>query len=108
MFNRRLDCRQNHDRVKLTRFVPVRFPHWKDNAMRPALLVASLFMTATVVTPSLAATKTKSINHAAPTWTQCFQISLDRGMDHEYEEWRGFIEDCMAGKIPLTATRVTR
>ena len=75
--------------------------------MRPAILVASLFVTAAIATPSLAA-KSKTVNHAAPTWAQCYQISLERGMDHEYEEWREFIEDCMAGKIPLTTTRVTR
>jgi len=35
------------------------------------------------------------------TWDECFQASIERGMDHEYEEWRQFIADCMAGQIPM-------
>ncbi len=75
--------------------------------MRATTLVASLVMTVAFATPSLAA-KSKTINRTAPTWAQCYQISLDRGMDHEYWEWREFLDDCVAGKIPLTAPRVTR
>ena len=77
--------------------------------MRAAQLVATLFLCAVVATPALAA-KTKPIHHApgAPTWARCYQISLDRGMDHEYDEWRQFLDDCVAGKIPLDAPPVTR
>lgn len=75
--------------------------------MRLATILAGLYLTASVATPSLAA-KSKAVNHAAPTWSQCFEISLDRGMNHEYEEWRQFIDDCVAGKIPLDAPQATQ
>src|SRR5882672_8417199 len=82
---------------------------WKERPMRVATLLATLCLTATIAAPTLAAkTKIPSPRTANPTWAQCFQISLDRGMDHEYEEWREFLEDCMAGKIPLTSSPVTR
>jgi hypothetical protein len=74
--------------------------------MRAATLLAGLLTSALIATPSLAA-KSKIVNRNAPTWAQCYQISLDRGMDHEYEEWREFLQDCMAGKIPLVADKVT-
>lgn len=76
--------------------------------MRAAQLVATLFLCAVVSSPALAA-KAKPVNHAAaPNWARCYQISLDRGMDHEYDEWRQFLDDCVAGKIPLDAPPLTR
>ena len=40
--------------------------------------------------------------HVQYSWDECFQASIERGMDHEYEEWRQFLTDCMAGQIPMT------
>lgn len=73
---------------------------------------ASLMLAAVLASPAVAATtKPKKANAVADrkveySWDECFQASIERGMDHEYEEWRQFIADCMAGQIPM-ATRKT-
>ena len=36
-----------------------------------------------------------------PTWDQCFDMSINRGFNHDTEEWLQSIQDCLAGKIPL-------
>ena len=38
---------------------------------------------------------------AKPTWDQCFEMSINRGFNHDAEEWHQSIIDCMDGKIPL-------
>jgi hypothetical protein len=66
----------------------------------------SLLLAAALASPAVAATKPRKPPNnpdrkAENTWDECFQASIERGMDHEYEEWRQFIADCMAGQIPL-------
>ncbi len=80
--------------------------------MRVVTIAASVLLSALLASPGLAAKskdkkEVRATQNASPpsmqgqpTWPQCFQISLDRGFDHEYEEWRQFLDDCMAGKIP--------
>ena len=85
--------------------------------MRAFAVAASILLSASLVSPTLAAATNgkgkkeirattnntvPTMSGQPPTWPQCFQISLDRGFDHEYEEWRQFLDDCMAGKIPLS------
>lgn len=56
-----------------------------------------------LASPSNAATQAKRVAlQAKPTWTVCYDISLARGMDHEYEEWQQFIFDCLDGRVPLS------
>ncbi len=69
--------------------------------MRLPALLAGLLLSASIALPAVAAPKNEVIKRNSPTWAQCYQVSLDRGMDHEYEEWREFLDDCMARKIPL-------
>jgi len=74
-------------------------PSWK--------WAVSLVLAAALASPAaVAATKPRKPptipdRKAEYTWDECFQASIERGMDHEYEEWRQFIADCMAGQIPM-------
>jgi hypothetical protein len=64
-------------------------------------------------TPSLAASdnpatatapaqlKKKVARPLKPTWEQCFDMSVNRGFNHDSEEWHQSIVDCLDGKIPL-------
>ena len=36
-----------------------------------------------------------------PTREACFAMSVERGFNHDFEEWFQAIEDCQHGKIPL-------
>lgn len=45
--------------------------------------------------------KSKVVQPLKPTWEQCFDMSINRGFNHDVEEWHQSIEDCLAGKIPL-------
>ena len=35
-----------------------------------------------------------------PTWDQCYDMSVNRGFNHDSEEWHQAIVDCLDGKIP--------
>lgn len=86
--------------------------------MRIASIAASLLLAvcisgSSLVSPSLAATdnpvsstapaqlKKKVAHPLKPTWEQCFDMSINRGFNHDTEEWQQSIQDCLAGKIPL-------
>ena len=36
-----------------------------------------------------------------PTWDQCFDMLVNRGFNHDSEEWHQAIVDCLDGKIPF-------
>jgi hypothetical protein len=91
---------------------------WGEIAMRFVLIAASLVLAVcltapNVTTQSLAASdnsvsttaptqlKKKVARPLKPTWQQCFDMSVDRGFNHDSEEWQQSIADCMGGKIPL-------
>jgi hypothetical protein len=87
--------------------------------MRIALTAASLMLAVCVSVPGsirpALATGDNPVNTTAPaplkkhtiaqplkpTWEQCFDMSINRGFNHDTEEWQQSIQDCMAGKIPL-------
>ena len=86
--------------------------------MRIASIAASLALAAgltapSFTTPSLAALdnpvtttapaqlKKKVARPLKPTWEQCFDMSVNRGFNHDSEEWHQSILDCLDGKIPL-------
>ena len=86
--------------------------------MRIASIAAGLVLAAALTapcftTPSLAASDTPAIATAPaqlkkkvarplkPTWDQCFDMSVNRGFNHDSEEWHQSIVDCLDGKIPL-------
>jgi hypothetical protein len=86
--------------------------------MRIASIAASLLLAvcisgSSLVSPSLAASdnpetstapaqlKKKIAHPLKPTWDQCFDMSINRGFNHDSEEWQQSIRDCLAGKIPL-------
>jgi hypothetical protein len=83
--------------------------------MRIAVALAGLLMTASLAVPTYAApdnnqqqraprastTTTKRPPVVEPTWEQCFNMSVDRGFNHDIEEWWQAIDDCQQGKIPL-------
>lgn len=56
--------------------------------------------TTTTTQPNTTAHKRKPVV-AKPTWSECFNMSIDRGFNHEVDEWQQSIQDCMEGKIPL-------
>jgi hypothetical protein len=68
---------------------------------------ASMALMAVLASPTAAAPakpKKQPVNtdrQVQYSWDECFQASIERGMDHEYEEWRQFIADCIAGQIPM-------
>jgi hypothetical protein len=45
--------------------------------------------------------KKKVARPLKPTWEQCFDMSVNRGFNHDSEEWHQSIVDCLDGKIPL-------
>ena len=45
--------------------------------------------------------KKKAALPLKPTWEQCFDMSVNRGFNHDSEEWHQSILDCLDGKIPL-------
>jgi hypothetical protein len=45
--------------------------------------------------------KKKVVRPLKPTWDQCFDMSVNRGFNHDSEEWHQSIMDCLDGKIPL-------
>ena len=86
--------------------------------MRIASIAAGLVLVAALTapgftTPSLAASdnpvnttapaqlKKKVARPLKPTWEQCFDMSVNRGFNHDSEEWHQSIVDCLDGKIPL-------
>ena len=86
--------------------------------MRIASIAASLALAAGLIassftTPSLAASdnpvtttapaqlKKKVARPLKPTWEQCFDMSVNRGFNHDSEEWHQSIVDCLDGKILL-------
>jgi hypothetical protein len=86
--------------------------------MRIAPIAAGLVLAAgltalSFTTPSLAASenpatttapaqlKKKVARPLRPTWVQCFDMSVNRGFNHDFEEWHQSIIDCLDGKIPL-------
>src|SRR5258706_1396978 len=90
--------------------------NWEEETMRIASIAASLALAAGLIassftTPSLAASdnpvtttapaqlKKKVARPLKPTWEQCFDMSVNRGFNHDSEEWHQSIVDCMDGKI---------
>jgi hypothetical protein len=86
----------------------------EEDIMRTAVTVACLLLSIAVAAPSLAAPDDAKSNRKAnttatrkkpaavkPTWEACFAMSVDRGFNHDIEEWYQSIEDCQQGKIPL-------
>lgn len=51
--------------------------------------------------PAPAQVKKKAARPLKPTWEQCFDMSVNRGFNHDSEEWHQSILDCLDGKIPL-------
>jgi hypothetical protein len=82
-------------------------------SMRIASIAASLLLAVCVSAPSLAASdnpvnttapaplKKKVVHPLKPTWEQCFDMSINRGFNHDSEEWQQSIQECLSGKIPL-------
>ena len=54
-----------------------------------------------VATTAPAQLKKKVAHPLKPTWEQCFDMSVNRGFNHDSEEWHQSILDCLDGKIPL-------
>ena len=83
--------------------------------MRIAAIAAGILLAVSFTTPGFAApannsTTTTTSNTTAhkkkpavakPSWSECFNMSIERGFNHEVDEWQQSIQDCMAGKIPL-------
>jgi hypothetical protein len=55
----------------------------------------------TANTTAPAQLKKKVVRPLKPTWEQCFDMSVNRGFNHDSEEWHQSILDCLDGKIPL-------
>jgi hypothetical protein len=81
----------------------------------PARLLLAVCLTTPTLVASLAAsdkegatsstTATGHVNKkvaqpAKPTWDQCYDMSVNRGFNHDSEEWHQAIVDCLEGKIP--------
>ena len=45
--------------------------------------------------------KQRAVRPLKPSWEQCFDMSVNRGFNHDTEEWLQSIRDCMDGLIPL-------
>ena len=56
--------------------------------------------TATTNTASAQAQKKVVARPLKPTWDQCYDMSVNRGFNHDTEEWHQAIVDCLDGKIP--------
>jgi hypothetical protein len=82
--------------------------------MRLVAIATSLFLAVSFAAPASAGPdypQGPSVSSVAPqkkrnvklqaTWEQCFAMSVNRGFNHEIEEWQQAIRDCMEGKIPL-------
>jgi hypothetical protein len=54
-----------------------------------------------VTAPAPAQLKKKVGRPLKPTWDQCFDMSVNRGFNHDAEEWHQSVLDCLDGKIPL-------
>ena len=68
----------------------------------PSLVVSSLAASDNSAnTPAPAQLKKKAARPLKPTWEQCFDMSVNRGFNHDSEEWHQSILDCLDGKIPL-------
>src|SRR5690349_5131886 len=84
---------------------------WGRGIMRTASLMAGVLLAIFIAAPGSAApdrqtdgaiaTKKRAVQSAKPTWEQCFDMSINRGFNHDTEEWQQSIQDCLAGKIPL-------
>ena len=77
----------------------------------PACLLLAVCLTAPSVVASLAASdkdaatapvhvNKKVVQPVKPTWEQCYDMSVNRGFNHDSEEWHQAIVDCLDGKIP--------
>ena len=88
--------------------------------MRIASIPARLLLAACLTAPSLVASLAASDKEPAtttstasvqvnkkvaqplkPTWDQCFDMSVNRGFNHDSEKWHQAIVDCLDGKIPF-------
>ena len=88
--------------------------------MRIASIPARLLLAVCLTGPSLGASLAASDKEAAtstntatvhvnkkvaqpvkPTWDQCYDMSVNRGFNHDSEEWHQAIVDCLDGKIPF-------
>ena len=81
----------------------------------PARLLLAVCLTAPSLVASLAASDKEPATTTAtavqvnkkvaqplkPTWDQCFDMSVNRGFNHDSEEWHQAIVDCLDGKIPF-------
>jgi hypothetical protein len=77
------------------------------------LVLAVCLFAPSLTTPSVAASdnprgttapaqlKKKVTRPLKPTFEQCYDMSVDRGFNHDSEEWHQAIMDCLDGKIPL-------
>jgi hypothetical protein len=52
-------------------------------------------------TASVQANNKKVVRPVKPTWDQCYDMSVNRGFNHDSEEWHQAIVDCLDGKIPF-------
>ncbi len=84
--------------------------------MRIASIPARLLLAVCLTAPSLVASHAASDKEPAtaaarvnkkvvrplkPTWDQCFEMTVNRGFNHDSEEWHQAIVDCLDGKIPF-------
>ena len=86
--------------------------------MRIASIAAGLALAVCLTAPSLVASHAASDKEPAtattavhvnkkvvrplkPTWDQCFEMTVNRGFNHDSEEWHQAIVDCLDGKIPF-------
>jgi len=63
-------------------------------------IVAAAILAVGFATPSFAVTKRMLPEPApAPTWMECFRLSVYRGTDAWMDEQQDFINQCVEGKI---------
>lgn len=78
----------------------------------PACLLLAVCLTGQSPVASLAASdkdaatatvhvNKKAVRSVKPTWDQCYDMSVNRGFNHDSEEWHQAIVDCLDGKIPF-------
>ena len=56
---------------------------------------------ATTTTTATGHVNKKVAQPAKPTWDQFYDMSVNRGFNHDSEEWHQAIVDCLDGKIPI-------
>jgi hypothetical protein len=56
---------------------------------------------ATATTTATGHVNKKVVRPLKPTWDQCYDMSVNRGFNHDSEEWHQAIVDCLDGRIPF-------